>query len=206
MKDLKLEVQLFRIETIESMVTIGAAGNHRLHACSSPGIPVILGILDKFPPVAHITQPAAAAVLVTPHDAEINAGKLEQIHHGTGHFPQVLIETEPAAGVEYNLSLFPGEVFHIQPRSPFVAISLGLHHHVVLFAEIIDEGNILEREAAVVYHFKSQLSHHLYGFKIIPVNLAGNVTAPVHHTFKNDIHQTFIKVTASFLEKRQRGA
>ncbi len=188
------------------MVTIGAAGNHRLHACSRPGILIILGILEKFPPVPHITKPAAAAVLVTPHDAEINAGILEQSPPRLGAFSTGPHQTEPAADVEDNFSLLPGQVFHIQPLSPFGAISLGLHHHVVLFAEIIDEGNILEREAAVVYQFKSQLSHHLYGFKIIPVNLAGNVTAPVHHAFKNDIHQTFIKVTASFLEKRQRGA
>jgi hypothetical protein len=47
------------------------------------------------------------------------------------------------------------------------------------------------------------LTHHLYGFQIIPVNLAGNVTAPVQHAFENDVHQPFIKVTAPLLEKGQ---
>jgi hypothetical protein len=50
------------------------------------------------------------------------------------------------------------------------------------------------------------LTHHLYGFKIISVNFAGNVTAPVQHAFKNDIYQPFIEVTAPFLEKGQGGA
>jgi hypothetical protein len=45
------------------------------------------------------------------------------------------------------------------------------------------------------------LAHYLYGFQIIPVYLAGNITASIHHTFEDDIHQPLIPVTASLLEE-----